>query len=138
MTKQAIHKWVNSGDLLITFSTAGTVSAPVWDDFIKYVEKAPITRFIGTSIGSLEVSSVQRKQIADIVKRRNIPLAVVTDEKLVRGIATAASWLGVNIRAFSWVELRQAIRHLNVKQPMEDVVYQEIMELRATWANKVR
>jgi hypothetical protein len=134
--KQAIHKWVNSGDLLITFSTAGAVPADVWNEFIKHVSDAPIKKFLGASIGLFEVSSIQRKQLSSILMQRKIPIAAVTDEKLVRGIATAASWLGVNIKAFAWIELRQAIRHLGVVQPMEDVAYDKVMNLRAVWSKR--
>ncbi len=130
-TKYAIHKWVNTGDLLIAFSTSGVVPIDVWQDFIKHLETAPIRRFLGTSVGTFEVSSVQRKQMSEIMSRRRIPIASVTDDKFVRGIITAASWLGVDIKPFSWADLRQAIRHLGVTQPMEDVVYKKVMDLRA-------
>jgi hypothetical protein len=134
--KPAIHKWINLGDLLISFSTAGPVPTDVWDEFLKHVNEAPVSKFLGASVGLFEVSSIQRKQLSNIMMKRKIPIAAVTDEKLVRGIVTAASWLGVNVKAFAWVDLRQAIRHLGVARPMEDTAYEKVMELRAVWSKR--
>ena len=47
-------------------------------------------------------------------KSKALSIAVVTDVKLVRGMVTAVSWLGVDIKAFSWLDVSAALKHLEV------------------------
>lgn len=130
MIKPANHRWVVAGNLLVAFTTAGVMQDDVWNAMCQDLATKPVRGYLGTSLGVVEVSSVQRKLGTDTVKKRGIPSAIVTEERLVRGLATAASWLGAKIKAFDWPELREAIRYLGVPKSDEELVVEAVMKLR--------
>ena len=55
---------------------------------------------------------------------------MVTDDKLVRGILTAISWFGGNVKAYPWAELKAAIQYLKIPSHSEDRVESLAAELR--------
>ena len=121
--KQSTYKWDIFDDILMGFATPGRIPTEVWDAFIDDLRTKPIAKYLGTSFGAVEANSIQRKQISDIFTSRKMLVAVVTDDSLVRGLITAVGWFGVNIKGFSWAELRGALRHLGVQDDrVEDAV----------------
>jgi hypothetical protein len=129
--KQATHKWIDIGDLMVSLGiNEGPIPDDVWERFVKEIIAKPIKKYLATNVGYVDVNSVQRKLISDAFKTKNITVAVVTDEKIVRGIVTAVSWLGVNIRSFSWTELEKAIDYLAVVQPQKQRTLEAIKQLR--------
>src|SRR6185503_12133140 len=81
-------------------------------------------------IGAGELTSVQRTTATEILKKRGIIMAVVRDEQLVRGMVTAASWMGAKIKAFSWTGLDDALDYLKVSPEMADRVKGIVNSLR--------
>lgn len=117
-------------DLFISIS-AGTVDDETWKDYIRCLQLPAVAKHIGASVGKTEVSSVQRKEAAEILKRRGIRVAAVTDDTLVRGLVTAISWLGANISAFSWTNARDALKDLGITGTAADMAYQALVKGRA-------
>jgi hypothetical protein len=113
MAKQGHHQWTVVDDVFITF-TMGTFDASLWDPFVEDLKRKQFSKMLCTSLGKVEVTSLQRKAAAEAVKVKGTELAVVTDEAIVRGLVTAASWVGVKVKAFSWADLDKALRHLQV------------------------
>ena len=136
--KIAIHKWTEIDDLMIGYSTEGRIVDDVWQKFIHDLKTKPIKKYLGVSIGYLEITSLQRKQAADALKGRGVSLAVVTEEKLVRGIVTAASWLGVNVKSFAWSELRAALHHLAVPPHLEERAVEMVRNLKKSCEDERR
>jgi hypothetical protein len=130
--KEAIFKFQVVDDLLISFQTAGPTSDVMWAEFIKQLKRTGVTKFLGTSMGASEVNSVQRKIAADVFKIRKIPVVIVTESSLVRGIVTAVSWLGADVKAFDWIDLRKGLDHLNVTGLQQEQVVEIITRLKAT------
>ena len=112
MGMNAYHNTNVFGHIICTFTTAGLITDPDWDAFMRDLEKEPVTKYLGVSTGTVEVSSLKRKQGSEILKRRKISSAIVTEDRLVRGMVTAVSWLGVDMKAFSFADLPAAIRYL--------------------------
>src|SRR5690242_17139423 len=102
MTIRAPHKWFILADVVVSFTLPGAVHDDDWMPFVNAIRNEPVTRYLGTAIGVIDVTSVQRKLISTELSRKRIPVAAVTDERVIRGIATAVSWLGVDIKAFAW------------------------------------
>src|ERR1700759_3207208 len=46
-------------------------------------------------------SAMQRKGLIDAFSGRDVPTAIVTDVRMLRGVITALSWFNKNIRAFA-------------------------------------
>src|SRR5262245_55976862 len=129
--KPAVMKWTIVADVFIYHTTGGPAPESTFDLFVKDLKSRSYTKFLGASTGAVEATSVQRKSGSEALRGRNIPSAVITDERLVRGIVTAVSWLGVNIKSFPWADAREAIRHLGVTRDIEDRVFDALMGLRA-------
>jgi aspartate/methionine/tyrosine aminotransferase len=136
--KYAMFKWTEIGPLMIGFSTGGRIADEVWEKFVHDLKRPAIRAYLGASIGILEVTSIQRKQVAYELKGRNLALAVVTDENLVRGIVTAASWLGMNVRSFSWLAIGEALEHLQVPANMAEKAIETIHQLRKSCEEDIK
>lgn len=120
--KYATHKWVTVENLIMTFTSAGEIGQADWDGFMAALDSPNITRYLGMSRGLIGVNSLKRKQGSEILNRRKISSAIVTDERFVRGLVTAVSWLGVDMKAFSWAELRLALRHLGMERIEDQII----------------
>jgi hypothetical protein len=112
-------KLVVVDDLLVSVSRAGSEDKGVLNQrdmahFLDVLRTAPIKRYLACMHGSFNSSSVQRKEGADLIKSRDIEVAVITDDRLVRGIVTALSWLGARVSAFSWADIGKSLEHLRL------------------------
>jgi hypothetical protein len=128
--KRTALTWESIGDTIVVVSK-GQISDEECSALAKYIKDVPVTKYLGISAGTTEMTSVQRKLLADAVKSRNMRVAVVTDDRLVRGLITAASWLGVNVKAFSIADINDALRHLQVPATMTQRIIDTIGKLKA-------
>jgi hypothetical protein len=120
---RATHRWQVSGDFMASFTTEGLVQEEDWGPFIKAMKTSSIKRFVSLSTGIAEINSIQRKEMSDLFKTLGCLVAVVTDERTVRGIVTAIVWLGVSgLKAFSRKEIDDALRFVGVVTPQERAV----------------
>lgn len=130
MSKAANFEWVILGDLAISCTSRGDMPNERWSEYLDDLRAKRVTRVLGAAVGSLSLTSAQRKQASEIMEELHITSAGVTDESIVRGFVTALSWVGVNIKAFSWAELRQAISYLKVPSALAERAFQVAHELR--------
>lgn len=128
-------KLVVVDDLLVSVSRSGTDDKGILNqrdmgNFLDVLRTAPIKKYLACMHGSFNSSSVQRKEGADLVKARDIQIAVITDDRLVRGIVTALSWLGAKVSAFSWNDVSRALDHLHVDGDQASRAQAAITKLR--------
>ena len=71
----------------------------------------------------------QRSKMAQAGLLR-VPTAVVTDSVLARGIMTAVSWLGAQIRGFSHHQLAQAFEFLQLSESVRARVPEQLEAMR--------
>jgi hypothetical protein len=109
---ESVFKWIKDGDVLVAVNTAGKISDEVWAKFM--ADFAACRCHIGASLGILEVSSVQRREAAEVIRANKMAVAVITDDILVRGVVTAVSWLGANARSFAWKDIDRAFERLGL------------------------
>ncbi|MBK8257272.1 MAG: STAS/SEC14 domain-containing protein [Polyangiaceae bacterium] len=128
--KQASFSWRILGDVAVSFASEGQIRDADWNPFVKELSDKPVRKYVSATLSNLEVNSVQRKAIIDVLRAKNISVAVVTDDKLVIGMVTAASWFGANVKAFSWANLDAALRHLSIADSMLQQITQTISTLR--------
>lgn len=122
--------WVTVGNLMVSLATPGTVPQDSVDRFIRDLKDKQIKKYLATVIGAAQLTGLQRKQFSDASQSEGLQVAVVADEMLTRGIVTALSWLGVNIKAFSWKDIRVALQFLGASKSVEDQAIQAISRLR--------
>jgi hypothetical protein len=106
-------------DVLVVCHAQGTMPSDVWKRFMSVVRKKPITRYIGACVGAPDSTSTQRQELFAYLKENHVQVVVITDEQLVRGIVTAANWVGVNARAFPWMDMRGALEQAGITDPEE-------------------
>lgn len=123
-------KWVMSGDILVSFATEGSLNTKEWDELIHDLSTKLVRKYLVTTVGSGELNSLQRRQIAEVFSKKRIGVAVVTDQSIIRHIVTGISWLGVDIKPFPWKDIRLAIRHLGVSGVHEDRLIQIVNDLK--------
>ena len=114
MRKQHPGAWAREGELLVSFYVPGPIPDPIWQAYCDAVADLRVEKVLATSVGSVEVTPVQRRNMAEVLQRRSLAIAVITDELLVRGLVTAVSWLGVQqLQAFPWRKLDAALDYLD-------------------------
>lgn len=127
----AQYKWTVVGDVLLNYGTPGPVPDELWQGMLKEMKKPHVKKYLPAIVSS-EPNSLQRKQAIEILKEKRIPVALVTDDKMVRGLAMAASWLGTDVKAFSWIELEKAFRYLKVPPTMDQALLKAIDDLKTS------
>jgi hypothetical protein len=115
---------------MVSFTQPGEGSDALWAAFAKDLDRASVTKFFATGMGPAEVTSVQRKMVAEVLKRRRLPAVAVTDDRLLRAMVTALSWLGVDIKAFSWAEMPEAAEFLKIPPVFATEVINTVEMLR--------
>ena len=126
----AQYKWTIVDDVIIAVGTDGKLPEEAWKTFVNEMATKPIKKYLMVVIGSIIVSSIQRKIGIDVVNKRGIKVAVVNDSSIVRGIVTAASWFSVDIKSFSHSQLLDAVRDLGVPAYREDAVITAVEKLK--------
>ena len=107
-------------DLLVTFVTPGRISDEAFAAYIAALKDRKITKYMATVGSVVEFDSLQRKKAAEAGRR--LRAVAVTDDRMVRGIVTAMSWLGIDVKAFSWAEVPAAIKHLECTKNEERIL----------------
>ncbi len=128
--KHGPHRWEVINELVVCFTTSGAIRDDVWNGFVKDMSLKQVTKCLSLAVGDIDVTSVQRKAVSDVAKARAIGTAVVTDAKLVRGMVTAVSWLGVDIKAFPWTGVKEALKHLKVTPATERLALETVHRFR--------
>lgn len=105
--------WVKVGDdAIMTLSQAGPIPNEIFTDYIVDLRDLKGKRLLGTAVGSIDVTATQRKEAAEVMK--GWPMSIVTDSAVARGVATAMKWLGLDIEGFSWKNVEDALRRLDI------------------------
>jgi len=123
-------EWVIMDDVAVCLASRGDVPNDRWLEYMQELRTQRVTKILTGTVGPINMTSLQRKQGAEISDELQITNAVVTDEQIVRGFMTALSWVGVKIKGFSWADLDEAIRYLQLPPDMVDRVSQTVMDLR--------
>lgn len=103
------HDWEINGDVLVAITAPGTIDTATWNKFIESLKKPEVRKVLNFVRGEVTIDAVKRKQAADTVTERKLEVTVVTDNRLTRGVLTAVSWLGANIKAYSWSDMEKAL-----------------------------
>lgn len=75
-------------------------------------------------------NAVQRGELEQALPKFEGKTAVVTLNRIVRGIVTAMSWFNPNIKSFSTVQLKQAFEHLGIAGSEQDPLAAEVQRLK--------
>jgi hypothetical protein len=107
--------WVLVGDVLVTFAQPGRLTDELFGAFMSQMRQAQWRCCLGSATGAIQISSSQRSQFA--AEFRSKRTAVLSDHTVSRGVVTALSWLGMDIKAWKWSEVDSALDFLEVLHP---------------------
>jgi len=77
------------------------------------------------------INAAQRADVATFMKETGSSIAVVTDSALIRGVARAVGFMGVQVRAFPPAELTQALDYLVVPKSRQAEIVRRVEILKA-------
>jgi len=124
------HQWKHVGGIVASFTTEGEMPDDVWERMMRDLETLPITGYLAASEGAVNISSTQRKLGVHTMNARDLPTAVVSESRVVVGIATAASWLGGRVKAFSWKDIQAATKYLGASHAQQIEIVAAVNQLR--------
>jgi hypothetical protein len=104
-----------------------------WDAYLAEAASSVRGTLVVTDGGG--PNAKQRAAIANIAGIAELPTAIITSSILARGIVTAISWLGKNIRAFSPAEIGAAMDYLGIGSSKRAELSQRIARLKVTLAD---
>ncbi len=114
------HEWEIVDDVMVTRTIPGPLSDELYvDGFVGDLRRADAVRVIfSVSTGATSLTATQRKAAAEVMRQNDLGAVVLTDNRLVRGIITAVSWLGANANAFPWTDqgIEKAVAATNASQ----------------------
>jgi len=113
------HEWYIVGDVLASFTSAGVIDDETWAQYVDVLQNGKFRVNLACSADG-SISSTQCKGASDAVKSRNLPVIVLTDSRITRGVVTALNWLGANTGAYSWASLNAALKSLEVDPKVEE------------------
>ncbi len=128
----ATHEWLVVGDVLVTCSRDGVIDDANWANYMEFLNSSAKFRInLSLTSSKASITAIQRKAASDVLKARNVTAIVLTDSALARGIVTALTWLGTNVRAYSYADVPQAIRALEVSDDVGKEITAVVQEFIA-------
>jgi hypothetical protein len=73
----------------------------------------------------------QRASMQELISKRSLRMAVLTESKLVRGVATALRWFGLPVECFTDAMLDDALRFVGISPERIKLARQQFEELLA-------
>lgn len=129
--KIGVIKWAIVGDVFVVHTTEGRIPDSEWNAFVQEIRSKPVRKFVGASTGATDVPSTQRKLVSEALAEKKIASIVITDDRVVRGLATAASWFGVSIQSFAWSEMDKCIKELKVSPEQGSQITTTLLRLKS-------
>jgi hypothetical protein len=123
-------EFVHVDDVLVLCWSAGAVTSEDWAHCMKGHRHKPISLAVNGCLGTVELTSLQRKEGGAYIKEHRIKSLVITDDRIVRGLATAVSWVGADVSAFAWDDLPAAMKHVEIDQGKGAEVINALLFLR--------
>jgi hypothetical protein len=106
------HQWCRVGDVVVSFTGPGEINDLLWGRYVEALAADGVRVALAmTADDAAGLSATQRKVASDALQTRGRSAVAVTNSRITRGVITAASWLGVKVRGFSWDQLEEAIRY---------------------------
>jgi hypothetical protein len=116
---------------------------PDADDWARMtvVRNANSRRLRGTLVVApprASINAAQRSDVATFMKTTGSSIAVLTDSALIRGVARAVGFLGVNVRAFDPADIGAALTYLLLPEAKHPDVIRRVAALKAQLSSVAR
>lgn len=120
------------GALLVLVHTEKNPTNDEWQRFLDELRRVGVkqARVLVRTEGAAP-DTLQRQQFNDLLAGHPLPLAVLSDSRVVRGVGTALRWFNPAIRVLPSADLAGALAHVRVAPSEHDAVLRTLGELRA-------
>jgi len=128
-----------AGRIFIVAQGEQAPSLDDWEECLRSLE-AQLQEIQGLLLFSAggSLNAKQREQMAELVKRGSVRVAVLTDSRIVRGAVTAMSWFDIPIEAFDCNEEGRALDYLLVEADARAALLGTLSELMLRVPSTVR
>jgi hypothetical protein len=126
--KVAISWVIQDRLLVILIAKAEPIAEDVFGRLMSDLRTYPWNVCLGASLGAVELTSVQRSQLTEVLKGKRI--AGLTENAVARGVITALSWFGLQIRAWSWNKTSEAFDYLELPEAQRATALELLQLLR--------
>lgn len=119
--------------ILILVHTKDNPSDPEWQEYLQAAKtwRDKIEGFLVVTEGG-GPNTLQRGELNETLDaERGSKTAVVTLNRIARGIVTALSWFNPGIKAFSTIHIPAALDYLGVSKPDQDLLIAELKRLKS-------
>lgn len=119
------HRWKTIDDVIVSFTIPGPIPDAVWDGYLDHIAERRPKYCLVLCMGKVEVDAAQRRRSTQMVMRTRTAVAVVTDNRMTRGLAMAVAWFGAKLDAFPWSELGQVLDGFDIANDTRQQLLQE-------------
>jgi hypothetical protein len=95
-------------DNVVVTCSVGAFSADDLTPIADALSSGDVGYYVAGAAGDVDLDPQARNMLFDLLRKKGIKVVAVTDSKVVKGIITAATWMGVAIENRSWSELAAA------------------------------
>ena len=118
------------GDLVVLVHDRENPTAAEWSAFLAELRRIDVSRArVLVRTDGAAPDSLQRQQLNDLLKGQKLPIAVLSDSALVRGVGTALRWFNPAVRVFAASALDGALEHLHLPPAQREPLRSALREL---------
>lgn len=110
------HEWAVYGRTMVTRTKSGEIPKDLWTPFMTALQTTEVNKLLALVVGAASINATQRAEVAKAFKEKDLQVAVVTNDRVVRGVITALSWLGARVKPFAWSDADRAVDSLELPE----------------------
>lgn len=107
-----------SDQLIVAVYSAKTPEDEEWREYLDVLSTLEGDQSMLVLSAGGGPNTLQRRDLEAVTRRHDGRVAVVTTSRMARGIVTALSWLGTNIKAFDPRSIDDAMAYLELDEPL--------------------
>ena len=130
MEEMAKAEWRVVGEVFVFYGAGGTFTGEAFESYFSDLEQSGCKKYIGATGQGFFLTSADRARGKPFFDENEIPFATITDDRVVRGYVTAASWFGMNVKAFSWAKRAESTRWLELDRHTARQCLDALLDLR--------
>jgi hypothetical protein len=129
-TRFATVRWLVKGDIFLFYGSDGVFAPADEEAYFKALETTKFKGYLGGGGTDFSFPIKTRIRGQEVFRRLKVAFAAIHDGRAMRAVATAAAFMGMKIKVFSWKETQAAVEWLEVPQLQVSVVHAAFMALR--------
>ncbi|MCH9686681.1 MAG: hypothetical protein K0V04_34935 [Deltaproteobacteria bacterium] len=128
------HRWKQIGPVLVSFTVPGPIHDRRWDRFLADIERIQPRYCLTLCLGRVQVAAGQRLRSTRTLMRTGSRVAVLTNDRMTRGLAMGVAWFGAPLDGYSWDELDLALGRFDIDAALRDRLREEAQVFREHYA----